>query len=369
MTLRVGSLCSGYGGIELALKMEFGETELVFVSEFEKDPSKILQYHYPDVPNIGDLTKVDWEKQEKIDILCAGFPCQPFSLAGLRKGEEDERAIFSHILDAISVLRPRFILLENVAGILTLGGPGCIAGLTKAGYDTRWMLVPASDSGACHRRTRWFCVAEPSESGDNANTTSSNELGYVGPSKSSSVWSSTESGEHHLQTSANTNNRDNNGSKCGLEETVDTTSPVSFSSSESLAAAEREQHETLVGAQGETSANTNNSRSKDSGSKSGLEEQVGESSSVNWYGPYEPAIRQWERVLGRGAPHPTDTRGVRPEFVEWMMGLPEGWVTSSEIGVSRSGQLKALGNGVVPQQARLAIQRLGLTKERVYGNE
>ena len=317
MTLRVGSLCSGYGGIELALKMEFGETELVFVSEFEKDPSKILQYHYPDVPNIGDLTKVDWEKQEKIDILCAGFPCQPFSLAGLRKGEEDERAIFSHILDAISVLRPRFILLENVAGILTLGGPGCIAGLTKAGYDTRWMLVPASDSGACHRRTRWFCVAEPSESGDNANTTSSNELGYVGPSKSSSVWSSTESGEHHLQ----------------------------------------------------TSANTNNSRSKDSGSKSGLEEQVGESSSVNWYGPYEPAIRQWERVLGRGAPHPTDTRGVRPEFVEWMMGLPEGWVTSSEIGVSRSGQLKALGNGVVPQQARLAIQRLGLTKERVYGNE
>jgi DNA (cytosine-5)-methyltransferase 1 len=84
---------------------------------------------------------------------------------------------------------------------------------------------------------------------------------------------------------------------------------------------------------------------------------------MNW-GKYEPAIRRWESVLGRSAPAPTNPDGkegahrLAAEFVEWMMGLPEGWVTDPEIGLKRNDQLKALGNGVVPQQAELALQLL-----------
>jgi len=76
---------------------------------------------------------------------------------------------------------------------------------------------------------------------------------------------------------------------------------------------------------------------------------------TNW-GPYADAIHRWEQILGRPAPSPTDQRGLNPAFVEWMMGLPEGWVTG--LGLSRPAELKMLGNGVVPQQAALALELL-----------
>jgi DNA (cytosine-5)-methyltransferase 1 len=84
---------------------------------------------------------------------------------------------------------------------------------------------------------------------------------------------------------------------------------------------------------------------------------------MNW-GKYEPAIRRWEAFLGRPAPAPTNPDGkdgshrLAAEFVEWMMGLPVGWVTDPELGLKRNDQLKALGNGVVPQQAKYALQFL-----------
>jgi hypothetical protein len=87
--------------------------------------------------------------------------------------------------------------------------------------------------------------------------------------------------------------------------------------------------------------------------------------ATNW-GKFEPAIRRWEEVLGRSAPSPTLPDGkdggqrLSPWLTEWMMGLPEGWVCSPEIGLSRNEQLKACGNGVVPQQAELALEMLGV---------
>jgi len=94
--------------------------------------------------------------------------------------------------------------------------------------------------------------------------------------------------------------------------------------------------------------------------KSRIEDQV----LISSWGKYEPAVRRWEYVLGTSAPAPTNPDGkngahrLAPEFVEWMMGLPEGWVTDPEIGLKRNDQLKALGNGVVPQQALMALQIL-----------
>lgn len=157
-----GSFCTGYGGLDMAVE-KFFDAETVWYSEIDLACNKLLgKYGYE--TNLGDLTKIDWNEVEPVDIMSAGFPCQPFSFAGERKGEEDERAIFQWIADGISVLRPRVVVLENVAGILNLGGPSVLGAITGLGYDARWGIVRASDVGAPHQRQRWFCVASDSTS-------------------------------------------------------------------------------------------------------------------------------------------------------------------------------------------------------------
>ena len=152
--MRLGSFCTGYGGLDMAVEAHYG-AHLAWCSEVDKDCNQLLAHHWPGVPNLGDLTKVDWDQVEPVDIMCAGFPCQPFSHAGKRLGGDDERAIFAYIADAVGVLRPGIVVLENVAGILTLGGPGVVGTLAGLGYDLRWGVVRASDAGAPHRRARW----------------------------------------------------------------------------------------------------------------------------------------------------------------------------------------------------------------------
>jgi len=161
--MRLGSLCTGYGGLDHAVAAHYG-ADLAWVSEVDKDCCTLLAARFPNVPNLGDLTTVDWSQVEAVDIVCAGFPCQPFSHAGKRLGGDDERAIFSFIEDCIGVLRPGVVVLENVAGLLTLGGPAVVGSLAALGYHARWGVVRASDAFAPHRRARWFCVARVADS-------------------------------------------------------------------------------------------------------------------------------------------------------------------------------------------------------------
>ena len=77
--MKVGSLCTGYGGLEMAVQSVFGSTNLRFVSDIDKDVNRLLTHHHPNVPNLGDLTKINWDDVEQVDLLCAGYPCQPFS--------------------------------------------------------------------------------------------------------------------------------------------------------------------------------------------------------------------------------------------------------------------------------------------------
>ena len=304
--MRVGSLCTGYGGLEMGIEQAFGPIELVFVSDIDKDVGPLLAHHHSDTPNLGDLTKVNWKQQQPVDLLCAGYPCQPFSTAGLRKGTEDERAIFGYITDAISVLRPERILLENVAGHLTLGGVGVIAELTRLGYDCRWGVVRASDAGAAHRRARLFIWAQ---------TTYTSGKGLQG---------------HVEQRPARL---DENVSKSKRQDNA-----------------------------GHSTATPDAHDGRFQGFRP--ERRLGETAKprcLDFFGTYEPAIRRWEQIMGRPAPYPVDDKGIEPVFVEWMMGLPEGHVTG--LGLSRTAELKMLGNGVVPQQAALALHYL--TQERV----
>lgn len=162
----VGSLCTGILGAELALDLMGLEPDLRWYSEVDKDACKLLAARAPSAPNLGDLTKVDWSVVEPVEVLTAGYPCQPFSLAGRRRGTADERHLWPHIRDAIGVLGPRLVLLENVAAHASLGGPTVVGELAALGYCVRWTALRAADVGACHGRNRLFIAADASSLGE-----------------------------------------------------------------------------------------------------------------------------------------------------------------------------------------------------------
>jgi DNA (cytosine-5)-methyltransferase 1 len=159
MTLTVGSLFSGIGGIDLGL--ERAGMTVKWHSEIDPFACRVLKKHWPHVPNIGDITQVDWEQTPHVDVIAGGYPCQPFSLAGKRAGENDPRHLWPYFRDAISVLRPRYALLENVRGHLSMGGLSVIGDLAAIGYDAEWRIVSAASVGANHQRDRLIIVAHP----------------------------------------------------------------------------------------------------------------------------------------------------------------------------------------------------------------
>ena len=189
--LKIGSLFSGYGGLDIAVAKQF-DAEVVWHCEWEDAPSKILEANFPGVPNYRDVSKVDWAAVEPVDILTGGFPCQDVSLAGRRAGMGDgtRSGLWSEFAKAIEVIRPRWVVIENVRGLLSAkaGGdveqcPWCmgetgngepplralgavLGELDDLGYDAEWRGVRASDAGAPHQRFRVFVVAYPNNHGN-----------------------------------------------------------------------------------------------------------------------------------------------------------------------------------------------------------
>lgn len=158
------SLCTGYGGLDMAttavLEAAGHPVHLAAFAEFDDRAAAVFSRHHPDVPNLGDITTLDWSAHHA-DVLTAGYPCQPFSNAGLRRGVDDPRHLWPHIARGIDALRPGLVILENVSAHLRRGFPVVLADLAEIGYDARWNLVRASDVGAPHRRERLFIVARP----------------------------------------------------------------------------------------------------------------------------------------------------------------------------------------------------------------
>ncbi len=185
MTLKIGSLFSGYGGLDIGV-MNVLNAEVAWHCEFDDAPSRILEHHWPDVPNYRDVRDVDWLAIEPIDILTGGFPCQDVSLAGTRRGLKDgtRSGLWSEFAKAIDNLAPRMVIIENVRGLLSaradsgveyptelldyagtrplLNAASAVLGdLADLGYDAEWSTIRASDAGAAHRRERVFIVAYP----------------------------------------------------------------------------------------------------------------------------------------------------------------------------------------------------------------
>jgi len=157
--LTVGSLFSGIGGLDLGL--ERAGMRVIWQSEIDPYASRVLKKHWPEVPNYGDIKKIQWGDVVRPNVICGGYPCQPFSNAGRRNGTDDPRHLWPWVRTAISELRPDYAILENVRGHLSLGGLSVIGELADIGYDAEWRIVSAASVGANHRRDRLFIVAYP----------------------------------------------------------------------------------------------------------------------------------------------------------------------------------------------------------------
>jgi len=157
--LTVGSLFSGIGGLDLGL--ERAGMKVIWQSEIDPYCNKILKKHWPEVINYGNIKNIDWGTVKRPDIICGGYPCQPFSVAGKRRGTNDPRHLWPWVKTAISELRPNYAILENVRGHTTMGGLQVIGEFAEIGYDAEWRVVSAAGLGAPHRRERLFIVAYP----------------------------------------------------------------------------------------------------------------------------------------------------------------------------------------------------------------
>ncbi|APD18786.1 DNA methylase [Streptomyces phage Raleigh] len=475
--LRIGSLCSGYGGLDMAVMGLLGAT-VAWHCQYDPDDkhqyaARILAHHWPNVPNHGDVTRVDWSSVEPVDILTAGFPCQDVSLAGKRAGvvgdmvipagallcgncrwgDHDhatceaaapsgavpsrlsgmaaaaavselnardladpagppaERVIkgtrsglWFHVARAIAILRPRLVVIENVRGLLsakavrslgldgtpvdedggdadTLRAVGAVLGdLADLGLDAEWHVQRASEVGAPHQRERVFIIAWPAADPDNERVERAGGPGrepqrhVAGPHREPADAQS--EGQQGSRVRGRPTRRRAAAQDPDLESRGErgVAAPGQEEAGRARPDARRRGRAPATNPKGDAQRGRRGSRrgvavsagQAPQGREAGGYEpssRVGGPSPagtlpVRDWGVYAPAVARWEAITGRPAPGPTDDRGrLTAEFVEWMMGLAHGHVTGVP-GLSRPAQLKALGNGVVPQQAEHAIRFL-----------
>ena len=347
--LKIGSLFSGYGGLDLAVEHVFN-AETVWFSELNEPVARAFGHHWPGVPNLGDITTIDWHKVESVDILIGGFPCQDVSTVGKRAGlaPGTRSGLWAHMAEAIDALQPKWVVIENVRGLLSspatrlpaegdrndsrnpgdataselepdpwhlgdhaarpLRALGAVLGdLADLRLDARWIGLPASLVGAPHHRLRIFILAHRTL-------------------------------PHPPRDRLLTRRRDTGS---GASETRD---DRTIAPDHRLRPPRTEwltEQEARVG-----------------------DPVVADRRTVQRWGRYADAITRWEHITGRPAPAPAllnDADGPRPApaFVEWLMGLPEGWVTDTETSdLTANQQITALGNGVLPLQATSALRCL-----------
>jgi len=211
--MRHGSLFSGIGGFDLAA--EWMGWKNVFHCEWMEFPRKVLDYHFPDADSHIDICTTDFKKYaNKIDILTGGFPCQPFSLAGKRKGTDDERYLWGEMLRAIQEIKPKFVIAENVFGITNIDGglvfqQVCVD-LENEGYEVQPFIIPAAAKNAPHRRDRcWFIAYTNGNDGRSTNRESGCEESKTNGEGEQPI---------HSRIGSTSNERDVTNSECiGLE--------------------------------------------------------------------------------------------------------------------------------------------------------
>jgi DNA (cytosine-5)-methyltransferase 1 len=318
------SLCSGYGGLDLAVEQITGNKTLVY-AENDKFAAQVMAARFPWATNLGDISKVRWvevAQDHQIDSLSAGFPCRNISNAGTRDGINGQWSkVWKNVAAAVGVFRPRIVFLENVQAILSRGLDVVAQDLAEIGYDARWTCLPAAEIGSPHLRRRWFCVAHPAASDPERSGR------YRWPGDLAEAQGRTEPADRGDETAG------------GLR---------------------------LLPTP-KASDGPNGGPNQRDGAGNYYLPGIAVRLDSRWVSvdgvDYGPAIRRWENVLGRHAPAPTertrgDGRGLSPRFVEWLMGADDGWFTDPELGIPRAQQIKIGGNGAMTRQAVEGYRRL-----------
>ena len=163
--MKVLDLFSGIGGFSLGLERAGMET--VAFCENDKFCQKVLAKHWPDVPIHNNIEELDGrEYKGTVDLICGGFPCQPFSVAGDQRGSEDDRALWPEMLRVIREVEPLWVIGENVSGIINMELDNCLSSLENSGYSCQTFVIPARAVDAPHRRDRVWVVAHADNAGD-----------------------------------------------------------------------------------------------------------------------------------------------------------------------------------------------------------
>lgn len=309
--MKIGSLFTGIGGLELGVSdtvtsiVPYGN-EIEWIAETDENALKILEHStlFHGVPNLGDVTKINWTTVPDVDCITGGTPGQDFSHLGTSKGLDGEKSsLLLTFIEAVKAKKPYYVLWENVTGALSKGAYDVLLNaLNEADYSTSSVIIPASRLGMPHKRSRILVFAERTERWA---TPFNDQLVEVRPYT-------------RLRCLPTPNRSSMDGRK-------------------SPGYSKRPSFYDL---------------------KQWNEDEVRAS--------YGAAIERWEGILGRKAPQLAKPKGtLNVEFVEWMMGFPKGWVTDVD-DVSRTAKLAALGNACTPQQASEAFYHglLQLTRER-----
>lgn len=318
--MRIGSLCTGYGGLDMAVRDVLGG-EVAWHCQYEPPDkngredvnqyaAQILAHHWPDVPNHGDLTTTDWSTVEPVDVLTAGFPCQPVSNAGLGAGTADERWLFDDICRAIRNLdtRPRLLVFENVPGLLTNNNGDAMArvvhGLAALGYVGTWRTVAAADVGAPHLRKRVFVVAWPADT-----PRPRLEARWEGRLGGGAVADA--AGERHQRRRLTRNGRpgpahcgDAAADSAGDGRDEGRTEPARIERGSDAAVGGRATAADTDGGRLPRRPERHSEADRAEGQHQHAEFDF-DGPGVVW-GPYAAAIARWEHILGRPAPAPTE---------------------------------------------------------------
>lgn len=164
--MKHGSLFSGIGGIDLGFEM--ADIKTSWTCEIDDWANELLQKRFPNAKHYRDVQKIGKDNLESVDIISGGFPCQDISVAGKGAGLDGKRSgLWFEMWRIISELRPRWVLIENVANLLNKGGIRVLQDLAEIGYDAEWQIISARDVGARHFRKRLWIIAYRQEISNN----------------------------------------------------------------------------------------------------------------------------------------------------------------------------------------------------------
>ena len=371
---------SGIGGFSYAAEKLVGGFETTQFVENDPYCQKVLKKHWPHIP-IHDDIKTYTAKFGEFDVITSGFPCQDISTAGRVKGitEEYRSGLFYELMRVVRMVRPRYVILENVAAILNTGLDIVLGELSEAGYDAEWAVISASSLGACHQRSRWWLVAYPNSNRHEGRctetrnkTTPRQDSQIIGPTNTSELERCNNDGKDKGKSRTDGNlSRSSDGGKtistetgriCNLSQESNDNKRISNQNNyqennnrtlvqKGQSRVQLPEHKKLGG--DKTTLENNSIRhGDDNSSEQRMDNQESDVANSN-------SNRLQGKVRSRIYRTTWRTQNIRRLNPSWRQYESKPTIRRGDDGLrNRVDRLKSLGNSVVPQVAAIPLQRV-----------